>query len=740
MKWILTLLMLMLQVCCDAQFIPAITRLTNGDGTIVLNPASGQGQVVGISALPTTNALTNNYTNLVTFDGGLELNETSSTAYLFFNSNGVPYWSWNWASNTLEFNANIGDSIPFEIFIPSPVGPYPTIYETANVNVNGNGITNYCNETFMQGTGPIGNGAGLSNCAPGSYAISNGCAGNGLTDDTVAMQSLLATPGTDIYLGTNSYLLQELKITNNITIHSQGAHWIYATGATHTNIFVVCGLNSNITLVGSLYLDGGNYSSIATRTFNYYAGSLALNIANAPQMSYYDGSHTRHGLQLRSDGNNQWSGLVVYGFAGCGVIPVASVATPAGVQNSSPISGITCFTNLIGLFSSALLQTSLPGFLTNWITNYVPNGYNAEYTAYTHLNLWGNAIGMVFSTGNCHLADSSVSQNYFNRLDTHGANDHHTTIANCDFNHALYCNWYIYYEPLGETITGCQFRGNINGPIILTGCAGFNFNGNQFDNLLFTNVIPTAPNEFVNNSYSGTWASQSISFDPTTIYDLNFSYTVIGDTDGQPLTMLHTNNGVGLTNLTAANIVGNLTNSTSGNAAIATNLVSGATATNIFITNFTASGGSFTNVNGGGLTNVSAKIATNLISGAILTNSILTGTVLTNLVTNSSVTPVTYIWFTNNKCWTNTTSNTFSLKANFIVTNGLGLGLGVVITQTNQYDGTVDATTNTNGALTALSLTNSFVWYGTAHEGDTIGVLTTGGTMTASNCSSKHLP
>jgi hypothetical protein len=448
-----------------------------------------------------------------------------------------------------------------QLNITSNVFVYGNENLASNLSVGGLTVTN---AVTLSGSF-AGNGAGLTNAGPIINVLSNGAAGNGSTDDTAVMQSFLSTPGADIFLGTNSYYLQELTITNGVTIHSQGAHWIYATGVANTNIFVRCMLNSNITLVGSLYLDGGNYSDITTRSFNYYGGSVALNFANATQMTYWNPWGLRHGMQVRADGNNDIKGLVVYGFNGIGVLPVSKfqgVASPAGTQFQSTLGGFTCFTNFMGLFNSANLTSVSPGFQTNWVTNYVPNALVSEYTHFEHLNLHGNAVGMCFSAGNCTLVNSSITANYFNWLDTFGLNDHHGGVGFCDFNHALYWNIFICgTQGTGENIHDCQFRGYATGgtgqAIYLLLAGGFNFDNNQFDSFYFTNSTPVngSVNSFTHNTYQGTWASQSFSVDSAFYYDQNHSFSIVGDTDGQPLSLLHTNNAAGLTNLNATNIV-----------------------------------------------------------------------------------------------------------------------------------------------------------------------------------------
>jgi hypothetical protein len=408
-----------------------------------------------------------------------------------------------------------------------------------------------------------GNGSLLTNTGSIINVLQNGVTNDGVTDNTTALQALLDKGGF-IYFPPGRYYAHELQVTGNTTLWGAGptaSVLVYATGASSTNIFVRCGLNTNITIC-NLGFDGGDYSDITTRTFNNYSGSLPLNFANAPQMTYWNPYGLRHGLQINTTGGGMVEAITIYGFNGIGLLPVSQAGTASFSASKTIITGVECYTNYCGLFSSANVNGQ-PGY-PNWIVNYVAGALVPEYTAYSAMDLHDNAIGMCFSAGNCTMVNSTISHNYFNQLDSFGLNDHHGSISTCSYNHAIFFDIFIVGAAYGEQWDNCQFRGGVTaGPeiIYLEDTAGMNFNNCSFDAFAFTNTttMPGGVNSFRFNTYFGTWASQAFSTDGQLLYDGNHSASVAGDTDGQPLTLVELGNASGLTNLNANNVVGGIT-------------------------------------------------------------------------------------------------------------------------------------------------------------------------------------
>jgi hypothetical protein len=408
-----------------------------------------------------------------------------------------------------------------------------------------------------------GDGSLLTNTGPFINVLQNGVTNDGVTDNTTALQALL-NKGGFIYFPPGRYCAHELQVIGNTTLWGAGPRasvLVYATDASSTNIFVRCGLNTNITIF-NLGFDGGDYSDITTRTFNNYGGSLALSFTNAPQMTYWNPYGLRHGLQINTTGGGVTEAITIYGFNGIGMLPVSQAGTLSYSATKTIITGVECYTNFCGLFSSANLN-SQPGY-PNWIINYVADALVPEYTAYSAMNLHDNAIGMCFSAGNCTMMNSTISHNYFNQLDTFGLNDHHGSISTCSYNHAIFFDIFILGAALGEQWDNCQFRGGVTAApeiIYLNDTAGMNFNNCSFDAFAFTNTAstPSGVNSFRFNTYFGTWANQTFSTDGQLLYDGNHSANVAGDTDGQPLTLVELGNASGLTNLNANNIVGGIT-------------------------------------------------------------------------------------------------------------------------------------------------------------------------------------
>jgi hypothetical protein len=406
--------------------------------------------------------------------------------------------------------------------------------------------------------------------------LQNGVTNDGVTDVTANLQKLLSNGGA-FFLPKGRYYCQEWWLTNNTMLMGDGATLVYATNAWNTNIFCSCGLNQNISIDGLSFV-GGNWSDTTTRSFRYYAGSLPLNFANAPMITYWNPWGMRHGLQIRTDAHNSFKNIDISGFSGIGLLPVSSNGGNAFTFPKATISHISCHTNFFGLFASAELNAYAAGYQTNWITNYVPGALTPEYAMFENMDLSGNAVGMCLSAGNHTMIGSDIDANYFNQLDTYGDNHHHGLVSGTLYNHALYFNIYI-LEGAGSTEgdrwVDCFFAGysapaNL-GAIYLNGCGGFEFSHCGFDAFAFTNVNTPAGmvNTFAHNAYYGTWASQGFSTDGQLIHYGNHSYSVIGDNDtvfsgGLTATSWVNTNGqaggvsVTATNLAIFNNLGNL--------------------------------------------------------------------------------------------------------------------------------------------------------------------------------------
>jgi Pectate lyase superfamily protein len=411
------------------------------------------------------------------------------------------------------------------------------------------------NNSANQFTGTFtGNGSGLTNLALACLnVLTAGVTNDGVTDVTVPLQNLLNQGGA-FYFPAGRYLAQELTLTNNITLIGNGAVLVYANNAWNKNIFVRCLLNTNISIFG-LGFDGGDYSDITTRTFQTYQG--AQNFSAPDQYYFWNPTGLRHGLQFNTEAGGTISGSSIHGFGGIGLLPVSATGIDGAATLKTVVRGVNCYANFTGLFSSGAIGNHVSSgtniSLPNWISAYVAGGLDPEFMSYSGLNLFRNTIGLCASAGNCTYVNSAINGNLFGQLDAYGNNDRHGSINSILYTHNIDAALYIAGSINGEQIINCQFRDN-GYAITLKNTKGITIDFCTFAPLNFTNQSSPVggQNFFRNNTYAGTWAGQSLSTDGQLIYFGNHSYDTAGDNDGQPLTLLETGNGSGLTNLPAS--------------------------------------------------------------------------------------------------------------------------------------------------------------------------------------------
>jgi hypothetical protein len=393
---------------------------------------------------------------------------------------------------------------------------------------------------------------GLAPAIPGGFlsVLENGAVGNGSTDDTAAVQACLNKGGSWEF-GTNAYYLREFVIPSNTTIHGNFARLIYATGATNTNIFVRCLLNANCQISG-FWLDGGNYADVTTRTYNgYYNGAsvaLTYGVTTVGRFNYWRPGGQRHGLQIRGDGGGTVHDVVISGFGGAGVIPLCSNYGNPGnwfgpACNINPINlyNVTCYSNLVGFYSSSELGVDDGGGGAyggggNWVTNYVPGSIAAQYTVYKNVNCWGNTIGLVNTAANCEFQGCNFDNNYWHEVSSgSGVNNTHGICNGCFFNHTLYNDLYLNgCGQGGEDYSSCWFGGNGAGSITLQGCRGVTFSDCHWDSIYLTNVSSQSGciNLVRNFLYNGAWSSSGIGTDGHLLLEGGYSYDTQPDPGG----------------------------------------------------------------------------------------------------------------------------------------------------------------------------------------------------------------
>ena len=506
--------------------------------------------IAGEDGMMHTNVTLGGYTNLAGFGmqivnyGGLTIGIGSLSALISGNPDYDSNRTTNW-SNLQNFCCS---SWAFDN------GSSPTVLTYFPTNSI---TTNILNMYVLNGTATNANNLPwYQNVMTAGVGIMN----DGVTDVTTPLQALLNSGGS-FYFPPGKYLAKELYLTNNTSLLGLGATLVYSTNAACTNIFVTCGLNTNISISG-LAFDGGNYSNIYSRTFNTYLG--AQTFANPSQFLYWNPLGLRHGLQVNIIGQGRFNNIKIIGFSGCGFIPVSSMDNLSYTEVHAQIDGIDCFSNFCGFWSSSLAGRGDGYYNVNWLNHYINTlGYlSPEYQTYSHLNLNGNTIGLNNVAGNDAFVCSVIANNYIGELDSYGVNEHHGLINSVLYNHNMSGSLLVYGSTAGEQIINCQFRGGGGGQgITLNSCQGWSIDNCAFDSLCFTNTAgsPVQQNFFRNNVYWGVWTNLSFSTDGNLIYYGNVCATNKYDNDGQPLTLAAIGNGSGLINLSANAIVGGFT-------------------------------------------------------------------------------------------------------------------------------------------------------------------------------------
>jgi hypothetical protein len=363
--------------------------------------------------------------------------------------------------------------------------------------------------------------------------LQHGVTNDGVTDVTINLQNLLNQGGA-FYFPPGRYLSRELQITNNTALLFNGATLVYAINAWNTNIFIREMLNTNISIFGTLELDGQMYPNIATNTFQTYQGAYSFTVANGAQFYLWNPYGLRHGFQFNTEARGTIDQVQVHGFNGIGVLPLSINGTSSMGTPKTCLKSANCYSNLIGFYS--VEPFTFPGYITNWITNYIPNAQTPEYMYYQNLHCGLNTVGIVFEAGNSVLANSDISGNVIDDLEiSFGQNDHHGSMVGVMFNHAQVAPLVANQIKLGENYIGCHFDGNANNVIYMAGCCGMHFSGcDFFTDLAITNLNTSSSGTLEYNimddcTYRGAWSTIPFVSDGQLIMRNNFSWDTVGD-------------------------------------------------------------------------------------------------------------------------------------------------------------------------------------------------------------------
>jgi hypothetical protein len=575
-----------------------------------------------------------------------------------------------------------------------------------------------------------------------------GAVADGMTDNTIVLSNLFSTNNSSWYFPPGHYLSQELMITNGVAIQmAPGALLVYAMNAWNTNIFIREMLNTNITLV-NFAIDGQQYPNIAAGTntwFGWDGGSWALHpftLSEIFRFQYWNPNGLRHGLQVNIDQVGECRNVSVKGFNGCGVLPLSIGGSVDYVYPKLEFTSANIQSNFMGLY--CVEPNTVPGYITNWQTNYVPNAQTPEYEHFAQFSIQGNVVGMDFYAANSVIDNSHLVDNYIGALDNAPEifNNHHGVISHCFFNHAVTIPLYLQGVLQSELIDGCYFAGNGDAIIGMDNCTGVTFQGCVFENTMYFRInqqqsVVNGRNFLLNNKYTGTWSNNIASNmlnDGSLLWQGNYSYDTAPDNDGSPLSQIGATNGPNtvFTNalsvsstVTAASFIG------SGHAltGVLTNLIASGPGSNNFdrasVTNLTV-GGSLTigpgsnyitgSLNVGGPFLVGSTISGN---GSGISNAIiLVSNYFNNWGTNAPSVVLTNTAgqpYVSNNIYTNTAS-----WSGGTVTSGInvtGTTAGITNTNTVGFVGNGSGVTN----LQYTSLTGA-VWLNTASSPTTYNI------------------
>ena len=273
---------------------------------------------------------------------------------------------------------------------------------------------------------------GLATKAPIANVRAFGAVGNGVADDTAAVQAAL-TASRNVYFPTGTYLTSNLTVANSGThIYGDGLSSVLLLEAGSTGALLATGVNT--VLIENLALYGGDDTdkkAVATATAD------------------------RSGISVRAVVNSQIRGVTVHGFENHGVVT-------AGGSNDF-------LTHLVISDST---------FYNNWSGLSVENT-DSEYLRVSNLDIHNNYRGLYLNAGNltgtnCKIIDNGYGVYLYG---TGNANNAHGNLSNSLINHNTY-PIYAVDATLGFNLIGNNI---FYGEIWLTRCTGINISDGMLD-------------------------------------------------------------------------------------------------------------------------------------------------------------------------------------------------------------------------------------------------------------------
>jgi len=228
---------------------------------------------------------------------------------------------------------------------------------------------------------------------PGANVKAYGATGDGITDDTTAIQAAF-NASTNVYFPSGTYIMCSVTITNDGThIHGDGVTSVLRFKTGETGTMLIAGTNRII--VSKVRLAGGvnsDYEDIEAMTAD------------------------RSGLSLMSNKNTIITEITIDGFQNTGLL----------VTNTEKTSLFNRFSVLNSKISSC------------WIG--IETGLDEEnYTKYSGLEIYYCRYAVMLGCGNINFANSNLYKNYYAfYVDGTRPNDAHGNINSCLINHNVH--------------------------------------------------------------------------------------------------------------------------------------------------------------------------------------------------------------------------------------------------------------------------------------------------------------
>lgn len=258
-----------------------------------------------------------------------------------------------------------------------------------------------------------------------------GATGDGVTDDTAAVQAAL-TAEQNIYIPPGTYICDDLTIINNGTrLHGCGRSSILKYKAGETGVLLTTGTNRVV--LENFAMDGGISSTMA---------GTAVSPAN------------RTGLSIATQQHSHVKSVAIYGFGLWGVL------------NSDGSRDRLTHTTIVDLDIS-------------YCWGAIKLTATAEYVLLSQMDIhscyWGlHIIAGNVSVSNCKINDNTVGV-YVQKAGN--SNDSHGNVSACMINHCSYAIW-CEEVTFGMNFTGCCV---FEGIVLLDRANGVNICSGIFD-------------------------------------------------------------------------------------------------------------------------------------------------------------------------------------------------------------------------------------------------------------------